>query len=314
MKRHGDDDTVDDLVADDPVAETAERLFGPTPAPVRVSFGAASHIGHVRSTNEDHFVVVRRRRSRDVLHTNLPQGCLPTGAHDDAYTMVVADGVGGSAFGELASMLALREAWDLTTHAFKWHFQITDREAEELEQTVNVYGQLVHRRLQQQAEADPRLRGMGTTLTGALTAGLDAFFFHAGDSRAYLYRSGTLQRLTRDHTLAQQLVEAGALTSLSQASRVMRNMLVNCLGGRHKHVEVDTYRLRLCYGDRLIICTDGLTDMVRESEIAHEMRQHDDPQDACQTLLDQALHHGGKDNVTIVIARYEDESDKKAAI
>src|SRR6266545_1600416 len=125
--------------------------------------------------------------------------------------MAVADGVGGAAFGELASMFALRAGWDLTTGAFKWHFKITEREAEELTEQLRVYGRLMHRALLERVHGDPRLAGAGTTLTGALIVGRDAFIGHVGDSRAYLFRAGSLEPLTRDHTLAQRLVDAGAI-------------------------------------------------------------------------------------------------------
>jgi serine/threonine protein phosphatase PrpC len=296
-------DTVAERMTSGSLEQQASRLFGPPMTPVQMRFGALTDRGKVRSNNEDHYFVGRRRRMRDILMTNLPEGYLKA-PPDEAYTMVVADGIGGAAFGELASMLALRSAWDLSTHAFKWHFQITDRESEELEETVRVYGQLMHRHLQEHAEANPHLAGMGTTLTGALTCGLDAFLFHLGDSRAYLYRPPSFARLTRDHTLAEELVKAGAFASVHDTSRLMQNMLVNFLGGRSRKVEVETYRIKLAYGDRLLICTDGLTDMVSEPDIARELDKYLDPQEACQRLLELALEQGGRDNITIVLAQY----------
>jgi serine/threonine protein phosphatase PrpC len=198
MSASADQDTVDERITVD-VDDLAARLFGPTSPAVRVEFGAISHPGKVRLNNEDHFSVVRRRRSREVLLTNLPDGVVPKSLHDDVYAMAVADGIGGAAFGELASMLALQAGWDLTTHAFKWHFQVNETEADEVEELLKVYGQLIHRKLQDEAAHDPRLAGMGTTITGALSIGTDAFIAHVGDSRAYLFRDGSLERLTRDH-------------------------------------------------------------------------------------------------------------------
>lgn len=235
MSASTDQDTVDDITAllqDD----LAAKFFGPTSPAVRVEFGALSHAGKVRSNNEDHFSVVRRRRSRELLLTNLPEGAVPRSLHDEVYAMAVADGIGGAAFGELASMLALRTGWDLTTHAFKWHFQATEGEADELKDLLRTYGQLIHRKLREEAAVDPQLAGMGTTITGALTIGFEAFVAHVGDSRAYLFRDGRLQQLTRDHTLAQRLVDAGAIPSVSAASRRMQHMLVNCLGGNRSDV------------------------------------------------------------------------------
>jgi protein phosphatase len=223
---------------------------------------------------------------------------------DDAYILTVADGMGGHAGGEVASMMALQIAWELTGSAFKWHFKLTEEETAELTEKVRVYGQLIHRKLQQLGQADSRLTGMGTTLTAVLTAGLDALVAHVGDSRAYLYRGGALEQLTRDHTFAQHLVDTGVLPSVECATGLLRCMLTNCLGGTSPEVKVETYPLRLADGDRLLLCTDGLTDMLSKEEISLVLAHHSDPQEACGALVDRALDHGGKDNVTAVLARY----------
>src|SRR4051812_2543642 len=144
--------------------DLAAKYFGPAAPPVRVDLGALSDPGRVRRNNEDHYAVVRRRRSRDVLLTNLPAGFL-TPVQDDAYTLSVADGMGGHAFGEVASMMALRVGWDLTGSAFKWHFKLTAEEVAEITELLSVYFRLIHGKLREQAAADPRLAGMGTTAT-----------------------------------------------------------------------------------------------------------------------------------------------------
>lgn len=284
--------------------ELSARLFGVAPRPVRVEFGALSHPGKVRENNEDHFVVVRRRRSRDALLTSLPEGVLAP-SEEVGYSMAVADGVGGAAFGEMASMLALQAAWDLTSSAVKWPFQWTEGEAEELTQTLQLYGQLMHRTLLERSQADPRYAGMATTITGAITIGDEAFIAHVGDSRAYLARGGALERLTRDHTMAQRLVDAGDLPSVGEAPGFMRRLLVNSLGGRSRDgVEVEVHRVHLADGDCLLLCTDGLSDMVSEANIARALAAHPEPQEACRTLVDLALEGGGRDNVTVVLARF----------
>ena len=111
-------DTVDLYLSSD-LEKLAAKHFGPGGPRMRVTFGAHSHVGNVCTNNEDHYGVVRRHRSRDILFTNLPADFLPQSC-DEAFTMIVADGMGGAAFGELASMLALRTAWELTTNAFNW--------------------------------------------------------------------------------------------------------------------------------------------------------------------------------------------------
>ena len=296
----------------DPLADTAElnvadefeklgdKHFAPTPARTRMTFAALSHVGKVRTNNEDHYAVVRRYRARDVLFTNLPEDFLRQ-SRDESYAMVVADGMGGAVFGELASMLALRTAWDLTTNAINWPFRVNDRESEKILEQLNVYGKKMHEALLERGRADPAFAGMGSTFTGVLLIGTDAFIGHIGDSRAYVMRGGCFQRLTRDHTKAQEFVDAGLFASVAEAPPVMRHMLVNCLGGNGEDVHVETMHLPLVQGDKLLLCTDGLSDMVADSQIASILDQYPAPADACLALVNAALEHGGRDNVTVVL-------------
>jgi serine/threonine protein phosphatase PrpC len=280
------------------------KHFAPSPLPVEIEFGALSHPGKVRKNNEDHYLVTRRSRSRQVLMSNLPEGYLPVAADDDAYVIVVADGLGGQAFGELASKLAIRTAWDLSLSEIKWTLKVSEREVEELKEKAELYFQLIDRALIQEGQVKPQAAGMGTTLTFAYTIGSNAFVFHVGDSRAYLFRGDRLERLTSDHTMAQQLVDAGVLTPESVATSSFRNMLTNCVGCSKEGVKVEMRHIKVEDGDALLICSDGLTDMVDESEMSKTLSAHSVPQDVCQALLDKALDHGGRDNVTIVLARY----------
>jgi protein phosphatase len=132
--------------------------------------------------------------------------------------------------------------------------------------------------------------------------GTDAFIGHVGDSRAYLLHDGTLRQVTHDHTQAQQLVDAGLFASVAETPRSMRHTLINCLGGSYEDVQVETHHVPLAHGDRLLLCTDGLTDMLSDAEIALILNQQPAPTDACQALVDAALDHGGRDNVTVVLA------------
>lgn len=283
----------------------AEKYFGPATEPVEVSFGAASHPGKVRTTNEDHYAVTRRYRSREVLLTNLPPETHPP-LSDSSYVLAVADGVGGAAFGEIASLLALKAGYDLTTTAFQWPFNVTESGSLDIAEAIRIHVRMIHRRLRAEAGgADSPLSGMGTTLTGALTVGLDAFVAHVGDSRAYLFRDGTLHRLTRDHTLAEQLVANGVAKSVDDASIAdFRSVLINCLGGDFDDVDVDVCHVPLRDGDQLLLCTDGLSDMVPDEDIRTIFSARRTAQQTCQSLIDAALAYGGKDNVTVVLGRW----------
>src|SRR5262249_53933772 len=143
------------------------------------------------------------------------------------------------------------------------------------------------------------------TLTAAYSLGVDLFIVHVGDSRAYLYRSGELRRLTKDHTLAQAMADAGYISPEEVPRHAKRKTLTNYLGGHHGKVKADLRWLRLANGDRLLLCTDGLFEMVDEPSIARILHERDQPRDAAQALLDEALERGAKDNVTVIVARYE---------
>ena len=150
---------------------------------------------------------------------------------------------------------------------------------------------------------DEALRGMGTTLTAARSFGRDLLIVHVGDSRAYLLRAGTLHRLTKDHTYVQLLVDTGQLTASEAASSRLRHVLTNALGGSDEHVEVDVDLLTLEDGDRLLLCSDGLTDVVDDATIASTLGERGPAADACARLLQRALDGGG-DNVTVIVAAY----------
>jgi protein phosphatase len=259
----------------------------------------------VRENNEDHFMVVRRRRSRTLMMSNLPEGYLPESADDDAYLIIVADGLGGEAFGEMASMLALRTAWDLGTSEIKWTLSVSEKEVEELKEKAEVYFRLIDKALIQQARVKPEVAGMGTTMTAAYTVGANAFVFHVGDSRAYLVREGKLRQLTKDHTVAQKLVDQGALAPEALGASSFRHMLTNCVGCSKAGLNVDVRHARLINGDKLLLCSDGLTDMVDEETIAEILATQGSPDEACRGLVDAALDRGGRDNVTVVLASYK---------
>jgi len=296
MRDRSGADTAEYPAIDDVLA----KHFGPSPPPVSVQFGALSHQGLVRPNNEDHFLIIERRRTRRVLGTNLPDGFLRP-ADDTGYVMAVADGMGGAAFGELASMLVLRSGWDQGPSAIKWSWIINDREVEDLRERMELTFRRMDEALRQRGREEPATRGMGTTLTGAYTVGPEAFLGHVGDSRAYLYRAGRLAQLTRDHTMAQLAHDIG----LPVAERSWHHTLTNCLGGGGAELWVDFHHVRLADGDRLLLCTDGLTDMVPDQVIAEVLLRGEPAAEACRGLLNRALAQGGKDNVTVVLARYD---------
>jgi serine/threonine protein phosphatase PrpC len=277
----------------------------PPTAEIGFEFAAVSDTGKVRVKNEDHYLVSKVSRNHQVLATNVTDKLLPTQHEDDGYSMFIADGMGGMAAGEVASRLAIMTALKLVNHSPKWGFKINKKEARELFERVRHHVKSIDETLTKSSEADHRLFGMGTTLTVAYSVGVDLFIVHLGDSRAYLFRQGRLQLLTKDHTVAQAMADAGYIAPEEVRHHRKRHVLTNFLGGHHGKVKGDVRWLRLADGDRLMLCSDGLTDMVDDNAITEIMLRHEKPKDAAQTLLDEALLRGGTDNVTVIVAAYQ---------
>ncbi|HYU97878.1 MAG TPA: protein phosphatase 2C domain-containing protein [Pyrinomonadaceae bacterium] len=283
-------------------ADPAHRI--PT-ARVRVDLAAQSHQGHVRDSNEDHYLAVRITRSLETVLTNLGEGVLPKRFDETAYGMLVADGMGGMAAGEIASRTALLRLMDLVVQTPDWIMKMNQRDG-----AATVLRRMTHRfrqidnDLREQGESNQSLQGMGTTLTVTVSLGTDLFLSHIGDSRAYLLREGELHQLTKDHTLAQALIEAGIARADDTSTRAMRHVLTAALGSTGERTDPQVQRLHLSDGDQLLLCTDGLTEMVADNCIAAVLADANSSAEACQELTNLALAGGGRDNITVVLARY----------
>jgi protein phosphatase len=273
------------------------------PAPARVEFGSLTHVGKVRPNNEDHHLIARLCKSVQVLQSNLSDEEDPDLADLVAYLMIVADGLGGHAAGERASAMVVREARKYILLAAKWFFSLDDPN-EDVRQRLLAEGlKRLNHEILRQAQADAALAGMASTLTAALSIGAEMFLVQVGDSRAYLFRQGQLTQLTRDQTLAQQMVDAGLLRPEVARTARVRHVLTSALGG-DSGVEAETRKVYLADGDRVLLCTDGLIDLVSDEQIAELLDAHPRPGDACQALVKAALDGGGSDNITVVLAAY----------
>ena len=226
--------------------------------------GAATDVGRVRDGNEDAYLV------------------------DDAMGLVaVADGMGGHRAGEVASATALEALRAAITGGRPLRESIED--ANEAVYTKSL--------------TDTSLRGMGTTLTaGTLVAGDTVLVGHVGDSRAYLLHDGELRQVTDDHSLVEELVREGRLTADEAAVHPQRSIITRALGV-DASVEVDVYPVELVPGDRLLLCSDGLTGMVPEDEILRVVTESENVEAACQQLIDEANERGGLDNITAILVK-----------
>src|SRR5258708_29167957 len=176
---------------------------------VRVDLEGLTDVGKLRTNNEDHFLIARFGRSLATLKTNVESSLIPARFDETGYALVVADGMGGAAAGEVASSLAISTGVNLALNSPKWNLLPTPEEIHENMEKWRQRFRQIDAVLAQRAEADPSLFGMGTTLTIALSVGADLVLYYVGDSRAYLFRQGRLHRLTRDHTVAPELADAG---------------------------------------------------------------------------------------------------------
>jgi protein phosphatase len=271
--------------------------------PVTVMVGARSDAGRVRPNNEDHFIVARLGRSLQVIATNLAEGRVPARFEEVGHAFAVADGMGGEAGGEVASDLALTIGASLTLSERRWHLRLGEGEEQHLVERVRQYFKTIDQALYKHSQRTPGLQGMGTTLTVVYTVGLEAFVFHVGDSRAYLWRDDRLRQLTRDQTMAQVLADAGSLTPEEAARHRLRHVLTQAMGTRDE-TKADVSTLRLASGDRLLLCTDGLTDMVPDADVTALCGMALDAETTCARLVDAALANGGRDNVTVIVADF----------
>jgi PPM family protein phosphatase len=283
-------------------ASPVEPAPAPDPRPPFVvrSFGMSDR-GQARTSNEDRFAVVELARTLNVHHTNLPQATPRSGSHR-GHAFLVADGVGGHEAGEVASAVAVEAVEDFLLDTLKRFSNLQAGEAANA--LAELKGALLHAeaRLVAEAAKRPEWRGMGTTLTLAFAVNWALFIAHAGDSRCYVLSEGGLRQVTRDHTLAAELVRHGVLPPGGEARHPYRRVLDNLLSGGEPGVRVELHWLDLHPDDVLLLCSDGLTGMVPDDRIAVILREEPDPRRACERLVAEANRHGGDDNITAIVA------------
>ncbi len=242
---------------------------------IRFSAYAATNVGMVREGNEDSF-------------------------YRGTTVFAVADGMGGHVAGEVASETALEPIADVDGRQFAAPADATEALADAIV-TAN-------RTVFDKASADPGLRGMGTTLTAVMIRDGRLHVAHVGDSRAYLLRSNEeISPLTTDHTLVQQLIDEGRLSRDEANTHPQRSVITRAIGV-DRQVEVDTLiPLEMLPGDQILLCSDGLTGVVKDSKIAEVLLTEPDGQAACETLIETANTGGGPDNITVVLLRVDGE-------
>lgn len=267
-----------------------------------LSVAALTNVGRVRRTNEDQFAIVRRTRQAEVLASSLAEKHLPGELHF-AWLLAVADGLGGHVSGEIASATAMSTILNFANNLSSWVMKPTDGLREDFKERVELYASAIQTQLREQAATNPALAGMATTVTAAYIYGDSALLVNLGDSRSYLIRSGNISQITRDHTLGRDLQETGLPP---EATRPYRNILTRCFNTGGADVDIDLFHLDLEQGDQILLCSDGLTDMVSDRQILDLIRSAETVKLASERLVEAALRNGGRDNVTVVLAQVQD--------
>lgn len=254
-------------------------------ASVRLRSSARTSTGQVRENNEDNIHLWAR----------------------GPYVLaVVADGMGGAAAGEEASRLAVEAIGTGLVGDVPSQETLEVLGDDQLSHYLRMAIQEANDRIVEKALSSPEFRGMGTTVTLAFVRGTAAAFAHVGDSRAYLIDGddGRITQITSDHSFVEALLTAGHITREQAEEHPMRNVLYRALG-QAEDVDIDMYYKRLHVGDRLVLCSDGLTRHVKPDEIARITTEHPNPDTASQRLIDLANERGGEDNVSVIVIAVE---------
>jgi PPM family protein phosphatase len=274
----------------------------PSRGEVRVKLFARTDVGQVREHNEDNFLVADlTRRQRGLLEANRTTSIGHHGA-----LFAVCDGMGGAAAGEVASQLAVDILFERMTDALEEKTPVQrDDLARKLVRAVEAAGL----RIFQEAKVDRTRRGMGTTVTAAALVDEYLFLAQVGDSRGYILRGETLVQVTRDQSLVNQLSEAGQHTEEEAETFEHNNIILQALGTSDT-VQVDLTFVELRRGDTLLLCSDGLSGMVRFDDIRELLKSSPEPIDICKALTERANQAGGHDNITVIVVNFDGEGLK----
>jgi len=256
---------------------------------VRIASGGVTDLGRVRTNNEDCYKIV-----------------------EPLNLFVLSDGMGGEAHGEIASAMAVetvvKHCLDVEANPAAQVIGPVEPRWSVRTKRLSTAVHLANRNIFKSAEENPERHGMGATLTAVWIDEAKLSIAHVGDSRAYLLRGGSLLQLTRDHSLVAEQVRRGILTAVEAEKSEMQSVLLRALGAQGE-IEVDAEEHTLFPRDVLLLCSDGLTRMVTEPEIAGTLQAETDPGRAAKKLVALANERGGPDNITVVIARLEKDSE-----
>jgi protein phosphatase len=261
-----------------------------------------THPGKVRKANQDHFLICSLRKQMLVHLTSLPQlNQLPVLGERLAFLAMVADGVGGGAAGETASRLAVEAVTRYVSESIRCYYASQGDNDEAFYASLQDAALRCHSDILAMAEGERELSGMATTLTLWLGVWPRAYLLQVGDSRCYMLRDGRLTQLSRDQTMAQELIDQGLLSHAAARSTRWAHVLSSSIGGPQSEPVVQHFDQE--WGTVGLLCSDGLTKHVTDARIRERLMAMTSARQACEALLQDALDAGGTDNITIVIGR-----------
>jgi protein phosphatase len=287
---------------------TPQQLTPPAAVPDRkprddeIDIYGVTHPGRVRTDNQDHFLVCALRRQTVVQLTSLAHPDELMGESERVgLLMMVADGVGGGSKGAEASRIALEGVTRYVSGSMRCYYAAGSADDREIFQALQDGALQCHAELLRRGEENPDYRGMATTLTLYLGAWPRAYLLQVGDSRCYLLHGGQLRQITRDQTMAQELIDLGVMTRADASGTRYEHTLSSSIGGRQTAPAVT--RIDLDWDTVVLLCSDGLTAHVPDERIRQRLRSMRSARQVCEDLLQDALDGGGKDNITIVVRR-----------
>ena len=272
----------------------------------RVDAFGYTDVGQVRARNQDHYLIATLRRTLDIESTSIPkQATEHLGRGPQALLLLVADGVGGGAGGEEASTQTLDTIVRYVAGSSRFFDRLQKPDLADFRTEMMFAVQWSHAALRDRTtDTSPELAGMASTLTMALVVWPRAFVSQVGDSRCYLYRNPELTQVTRDQTVARQLVDQGLMAEEAVKRSPLGHVLSQAIGYREPDVWPVLSELELRTGDVLLLCSDGLMKHVPDAEIAELLSTATSANEAASALVGAALEGGGSDNVTVVAARF----------
>lgn len=280
-----------------------ERAHDARPRDDELDLYGLTHPGRVRAENQDHFLLCTVHPQVQIHGTSLPDAtALAHSGQRLATLMLVADGVGGSAAGSVASRLAIEAVASYVSASLRCLGVEEDTSEEGFTEMLREAALRAHAVVRGEAEQARETRGMATTLSLGVVVWPWLYVVQVGDSRCYLYKGGRLQQLTRDQTVAQELIDRGALPPESARTSPFSHVLSSAIGAEHATPEVTKVDVRE-RGSVILVCTDGLTKHVDDDEIADHLARMTSAEQVSRALLSLALERGGSDNITLVVGR-----------